>query len=242
VIEPLLDAAGVAAAQAVLDVATGPGHVAAGAKARGAVPTGVDVANAMIKLARELNPDIEFVQASAVQLPFGDESFDAVVGNFMILHVAEPERVARELVRVLRPGASVALSTWDLPERTLIFEVMLDAVAETGALPPDDLPAGPPFFRFADDGEFARLLTGAGLDAADVRTIEFRQSFPDVETVWEGMLGATVRTAPLVTSQSEEMQQRIRAAFDARISEFGTDGEVELPTSVKIASARKPAL
>jgi hypothetical protein len=50
-----------------------------------------------------------------------------------------------------------------------------------------------------------------------------------------------VRTASLVTSQTDETQQRIRAAFDARIAELRTNGEVELPTSVKIASARKAA-
>ena len=239
VVEPLLDAAGVGAGQAVVDLATGPGYVAAGARARGAVPTGVDVANAMVELATELHPGIEFIEASVADLPFADESFDVVVGNFMILHTGGPEQAAREIVRVLRPSGSVALSTWDVPERTAMFRVMLEAIAESGAEPPDDLPAGPPFFRFSDDAEFARLLSDAGLEAEEVRTIEWRQSFPDGETVWEGMVGATVRTASLVTSQSEEMQQRIRTGFDARIANFQTNGEVELPTSVKIASARK---
>jgi SAM-dependent methyltransferase len=238
-VESLLDAAGVGTGQAVLDLATGPGYVAAGARARGAVPTGVDVANAMVELARELHPGIEFIEANVADLPFGDEWFDVVLGNFMILHVGEPERAAREIVRVLRPGGFVALSTWNVPERTAMFEVMLEAIAESGAQLPDDLRARPPFFRFSDDAEFARLLSGAGLELQEVRTIEWRQSFPDGETVWEGMVGATVRTASLVTSQNEEMQQTIRAGFDARIANFQTNDEVELPTSVKIASARK---
>jgi SAM-dependent methyltransferase len=239
VIEPLLDAARVRAGQAVLDLATGPGHVAAGAAARGAVTTGIDVAEAMVELAGELHPGIEFVQASAADLPFEEASFDAVVGNFAILHVGEPERVAREIVRVLRPAGSVALSTWDVPERALMFAVMLDAIVDAGALPPDDLPPGPPFFRFSDDGEFTRLLGTAPLEDAEVQTIEFPQTFPSSDVLWEGMVGATVRTGPLVTSQTEEMQQRIRAAFEGRVSEFRTNDEIELPMSVKIASARK---
>jgi SAM-dependent methyltransferase len=236
----LLDATQVGAGQALLDLATGPGYVAAEARARGAVPTGIDVAQAMLELARKLHPGIEFIQASVADLPFSDESFDTAVGNFMILHVGEPERVAREIVRVVRPGGSVALSTWDLPERTLMFGVILGAILDAGAVPPADLPAGPPVFRFADDGEFAGLLTEVGFEGAEVRTIGFQQSFPDSDTVWEGMLGATVRTAPLVTSQSTEVQRKIRAAFDARISEYRPNGGVELPVSVKIASARKP--
>jgi SAM-dependent methyltransferase len=236
----LLDATQVGAGQALLDLATGPGYVAAEARARGAVPTGIDVAQAMLELARKLHPGIEFIQASVADLPFSDESFDTAVGNFMILHVGEPERVAREIVRVVRPGGSVALSTWDLPERTLMFGVILGAILDAGAVPPADLPAGPPVFRFADDGEFAGLLTEVGFEGAEVRTIGFQQSFPDSDTVWEGMLGATVRTAPLVTSQSTEVQRKIRAAFDARISEYRPNGGIELPVSVKIASARKP--
>jgi SAM-dependent methyltransferase len=241
VIEPLLDAAGVDAGQTVLDLATGPGHVAAGAASREAVATGVDVALAMVELARDLRPGIEFVQASVVELPFEEDSFDAVVGNFMILHVGEPERAAREIVRVLRPGGRVALSTWDVPERALMFGVMLAAIGTTGAMPPADLPAGPPFFRFAHDGEFTQLLNAVQLEGVEVRTIAFPQTFQSSEVLWDGLIGATVRVSALVTSQSEEIQQRIRAAFDDRIVEFRTNGEVELPMSVKIASAQKPS-
>ena len=240
VIEPLLDAAGVEGGQAVLDLATGPGHVAAGAAARGAVPTGVDVAQAMVDLARDLHPGIEFIQASAAELPLEESSFDAVIGNFMILHVGEPERVARQIVRALRPGGRVALSTWDVPARALMFGVMLDAIGASGASPPDDLPEGPPFFRFADEGEFTQLLTDAELEGAEVNTVEFPQTFESSEVLWDGLVGATVRVSALVTSQSEEIQQRIRAAFDERVAEFRTNGEVELPMSVKIASAHKP--
>src|SRR5215207_249100 len=53
---PLLDAAGVAAGARVLDVASGPGQIAAAAAERGASVTGVDVAEGMLALARRLHP------------------------------------------------------------------------------------------------------------------------------------------------------------------------------------------
>jgi SAM-dependent methyltransferase len=86
-----------------------------------------------------------------------------VVGNFAILHVGRPERVAGEAARVLAPGGMLALSTWDDPVRCRLLKVFTDAIGEVGAAPPPDLPDGPPFFRFANDGEFTRLLTDAGL-------------------------------------------------------------------------------
>ena len=133
VIEPLLDAAGVDRATRVLDVATGPGYAAAACAVRGASVVGVDVASAMVALARRLRPEIEFRQADAERLPFGDGEFDAVVANFLIPHVGRPERVAAELARVLAPGGRLALSTWDVPSRGRLVGVLADAVRQAGA-------------------------------------------------------------------------------------------------------------
>jgi hypothetical protein len=46
----------------------------------------------------------------------------------------------------------------DLPQHARFLGVFLDAIAEVGAVPPADLPVGPPFFRFADEPELLRLL------------------------------------------------------------------------------------
>jgi ubiquinone/menaquinone biosynthesis C-methylase UbiE len=151
VIGPLLDAAGVAAGADVLDVATGPGYVAARAAERGASVVGIDIAEQMLALARRLHPRLEFRHGDAEALPFEDASFDAVVANFLLLHVGRPEQVATEFARLLRPGGSVALTVWDVPARARFIGVLLDAFAAAGAAPPPELPVGPPIFRFADD-------------------------------------------------------------------------------------------
>jgi len=116
----------------------------------------VDVAGAMVSLARRLRPEIEFRQADAERLPSGDAEFDAVVANFLILHVGRPERVAAELTRVLAPGGRLALSTWDVPARGRLIGVLADAVQQAGASPPVDLPPGPPPRRRARGGRRRR--------------------------------------------------------------------------------------
>src|SRR3954469_24050286 len=70
VVEPLLAAAAVGVSTRLLDVATGPGWVAAEASARGASVVGVDVAAAMITRARRAHPGLEFRWADAHELPF----------------------------------------------------------------------------------------------------------------------------------------------------------------------------
>jgi SAM-dependent methyltransferase len=238
--EPLLGAASVGPHTRMLDLAAGPGYVAARGAERGASVVGVDIAGAMISLARSLHPGLDFRQADAHELPFEDGSFDAVVGNFLILHLGRPDQAMAEFVRVLTPGGRLALTTWDLPIRARFLGVFLDAVAEAGAPPPEDLPTGPDFFRFSVDQQFDALLREHGLEDREVREIGFTHRVATADELWDGFLAGTVRTSALIERQPEEAQQRIRAAFSRLAGEYRRDGVLELPVSAKLASGRKP--
>jgi ubiquinone/menaquinone biosynthesis C-methylase UbiE len=109
-IGPLLEAVNARQGIRLLDVATGPGYVAAAAAARGARVTGIDFSAPMVARARDLNPAVEFQVGDAEALSFPDASFDAVVMNFGILHLARPERAMSEAARVLRPGGRFAFT------------------------------------------------------------------------------------------------------------------------------------
>ncbi len=239
VVPSLLDAAGVGEGSRVLDVATGPGYAAAAAHARSASVVGVDVAPAMVGLASSLHPGIDFRQADAEALPFDDGSFDAVVSNFIVPHLGRPEQVVGELSRVLAHGGALALTTWDQPEQMRLLGLFLAAFARAGATPPQDIPPGPPFFRFSDGQEFDALLRGGGLTGVEVITIAFNHHASTADQIWDGLLTSTVRTAALVTHQPDETRQRIRAAFDDELAAFRSGDGFELPISVKLASGRK---
>jgi len=238
-VDPLLDAAGVGRGSRVLDVATGPGYAAGRAAERGASVVGVDAAPAMVRLARQRHPGIDFRRADIEALPFEDGGFDAAVSNFVVPHLGRHEAAARELVRVLGDGGTLALTTWDMPERMRLLAVFLDAFAEAGATPPDDLPAGPPFFRFAVDDEFKDLLLGAGLDRVEVKTIGFSHDVASADELWNGMLTGTVRTSALFLHQPEPTRTAIRAAFDRLVLAYSRDGGgFALPVSAKLAVGR----
>ena len=80
-VAPLLEAAGVSADKRVLDVACGPGHVAAAAAARGAAAQGLDFSAAMVGIARNTYPGIAVTEGDAEDLPYADGAFDAVVSG-----------------------------------------------------------------------------------------------------------------------------------------------------------------
>ncbi len=233
----LLDAAAVGPGTRLLDIGTGPGHMAAQAAERGAAPVGVDVSEAMLAGARAAYPTLEFRHGDAEQLPFPDASFDAVVGGFVLLHIGRPERAARELGRVLARGGRASLTVWDLPERNRMQGIMLDAIADAGATAPD-LPVGPPMFRFAEDAEFVALLE-AHLVEVVVETESFTETIENADELWYGLLGGSVRLPPLVTMQTEAVQAEIRERFDALLENHRSGGVFEVPVSVKLASGRK---
>jgi SAM-dependent methyltransferase len=239
-VDPLLDAARVGEGTRLLDLATGPGYVATRAAERGASVVGVDVAAAMVSLAGRLHPEIDFRRADVHELPLDDASFDAVVGNFVMLHLGRPEQAMDGFARVLRPGGRIALTVWDVPDRARFLGVFLDAVAEAGATAPGDIPVGPDFFRFSVDEELDGIMREHGLEDREVRRIEFTHRVGGADELWDGLLGGTVRTSALILRQPEETRRRIRAAFDRLVGKYERGDGLDLPVSVKLAAARKP--
>lgn len=236
---PLLDAVGVGPGVRILDVATGPGYVAAIAAQRGASVVGVDFSGAMVALARQLHPSIEFVEGDAEALVFAEGSFDAVVMNFGLLHFARPEQALAEAHRLLRPGGRIAFTVWAKPEEAAAFGIILRAIQTHGDLNAP-LPAGPPFFRFSDPDECARTLRGVGFAAPALTTVPqvWRLGSPDA--LLDAIQGSTVRTAALLRAQSAEALGAIRAAVHEAMKGYAKGAAFELPMPAILASAARP--
>ena len=144
-----------------------------------------------------------------------------------------------ECARVLVPGGWLAFAWWDAPVRNRLQGVLLEAVAEAGANPPPDLPAGPPMFRYSDDGAFGALLASTGLEEVAVMPHAFTHSIANADVLWEGAMGSLARTSALVRGQTVEVQRRIRASFDRLTAAYSTAQGIRLPMAFKIASGRK---
>jgi SAM-dependent methyltransferase len=241
VIDALLDAAHVEAGTRLLDVGTGPGHVAGRATERGATALGVDLAPAMIAHARRSWPAVGFEVADAHALPFPDGAFDAVTASFALLHLGRPEVGVGELARVLRPGGRLAVTVWDRPERVAMLGAVLGALEACGVPPPEGIPAGPPFFRFADDAELGGVLAAAGLVDTVVEAVAFTHRVASADEVWSAIVEGTVRTAALVEGHPEGVQRRLREAFGRELERHRRGEALELPVSVKLGSATRPA-
>jgi SAM-dependent methyltransferase len=95
----------------LLDIGCGRGAIAAAAAARGCAVTAVDAAPRMVSLLAAAHPEIDVRLMDVRRIDLPSASYDLVTGGFVIHLVTERLRVLAGLRRVLRPGATVALTT-----------------------------------------------------------------------------------------------------------------------------------
>jgi demethylmenaquinone methyltransferase/2-methoxy-6-polyprenyl-1,4-benzoquinol methylase len=120
----LVDAVAPQAGERVLDVATGTGMVAAELRRRADCSVvGLDQSPEMLAAAKARfagdTGHVELIEGQAEQLPFEDESFDALTFTYLLRYVEDPPATLRELARVVRPGGRVASLEFGVPPRRL---------------------------------------------------------------------------------------------------------------------------
>jgi ubiquinone/menaquinone biosynthesis C-methylase UbiE len=114
--EMLCEAVGLRAGQKVLDVATGSGNAALSAARRGCEATGIDYVPALVQRARERavaeRVPARFEVGDCEEIPFPDNSFDAVLSVYGSMFAPDAEKAAAELVRVCKPGGVIGMANW----------------------------------------------------------------------------------------------------------------------------------
>ena len=239
-IGPILDAVDAAPGMRLLDVACGPGYAAAAAARRGCSVVGIDFSSAMVDLANQEHPDLEFLLGDAEMLDFPANSFDAVVMNFGMLHLAKPEDAIREAFRVLQAGGRYAFTVWDMPERTAGFGIILESIRMHGDIE-IPLPSGPPFFRFSDPEESKRTLTDAGFVNAQTLCVPQTWRVKSGDELLTSFRTAAVRTTALLNAQTSEALRNIRNEVIAKAEKFRNGDSIDIPMPAILASGLRPA-
>jgi SAM-dependent methyltransferase len=128
----------------VLDVGCGTGVAAITAARLGARVSGLDLTPALLDRAREnaliAQVDVEWREGDAEALPFEDAAFDAVVSQFGHMFAPRPAVALAEMLRVLKPGGTVAFATW--PPELVIGRMLALVSAYMPAPPPGVAPPG----------------------------------------------------------------------------------------------------
>jgi len=238
-IVPLLDAVKAEQNTSLLDLATGPGYVAAAARRRGANVIGVDFSESMIAKARRLYPEIDFRIDDVERLSFIEGEFEAAVMNFGILHLARPGLALSEAWRILRPQGRFGFTAWANPDEAVGFRLVLRAIEKHGN-PSVPLPQGPPFFLFGDTDECVRALTASGFASPEVLRAPMTWKMKSADDLFDAFYKGTVRTGGLLRAQSKRSLDAIRAEIQDTAESYKKDGILQIPMPAVIASAVKP--
>ncbi len=210
----------------VLDVACGTGVVAMSAAFVGATAVGLDLTPELLSRARDHSKlaghNVDWHEGDAEALPFEDQTFDVVVSQFGHIFAPRAPVVTREMLRVLRPGGTLAFSSWP-PELYVgrVFQITSQYMAPlpSGVTPP--LAWGETQFIREQLGDrvseivFDRdTMKGSALSPAHHRAVIERTAGPIMKVVQE-----------LGTTDSEALEA-FRKEIETVTAQFWSDNQV----------------
>jgi SAM-dependent methyltransferase len=212
--------AGIRAGMRVLDVACGTGVVAVTAARLGARVTGLDLTPELLEVARTnatlASVTIDFHEGDVEQLPFEPGTFDVVVSQFGHMFAPRPDVAISEMLRVLKPGGTIAFSTWP-PE--LFIGAMFALVSRYMPPPPPGVSPPPQW------GDPSIIRERLGPAVRDIVFDRDRLSAPALSVghyrdVTEKTAGPVVKLVETLSASDPAKLAEFRAAYDALTAQY----------------------
>jgi SAM-dependent methyltransferase len=222
--------------QRVLDVGCGTGVVAVTAARLGAHVTGLDLTPALLERAREnshtAGVKIDWREGDVENLLFDDGAFDVVVSQFGHMFAPRPEVATAEMLRVLKPGGSIAFATWP-PE---LFTGRMFVITARYAPPPP--PGVAPPSHWGDPGIVSQRLGNAVKDIVfDRATMRVPALSPQhFRTTLERTAGPLIKLVESLSASDPERLAAFRSEYEALIVEYHEENVVRLDCLLTRAS------
>ena len=245
--EDLVDTLGVKPGMKVLDLGCGDGTTALPAAEYGADVTGVDIAENLVaagnaRAAAAGLDNLRFLAGDASNLAdLGDDSFDLVVSIFGAMFAPRPDDVAREMVRVTRPGGRVVMGNWIPGDPTLVAQILKISAAYTP--PPPEGIVSP--MTWGEEAIVCRRFEAAGIASGDIQferaTWHFRREGPPTGLldIFRRFYGPTMNAfeAAAKNGREDQLAEELSALFEAQ--NRGEDG-TEIPaTFLKVTAVKR---
>ena len=163
----------------ILDIAAGTGTSSVALARTGATVVAVDFSPGMIAEGRRRHPRIEFVEADAEKLPFGDEEFDAVTISFGLRNVNHPQVALAEMFRVLKPGGRAVICEFSKPPRAVFrtgygayMRFIMPVVARVTSTEPEAYDyLAESIQQWPDQGTLSQWMRGVGFTRVAYRNL-----------------------------------------------------------------------
>jgi ubiquinone/menaquinone biosynthesis C-methylase UbiE len=235
--DALLAAARLLPGQYVLDLASGPGILARGARNMvgdlmdGGLTIASDISDGQLACC----PDLARVAADGEALPFASGSFDRVLCGLGLMFFPDEQAALKEMHRVLKPDGLLALSVWGRAEEVPLVEMALSCLRRL--LPPPKV-ARPSIFRFGDADELVRRLASADYSNIQIQPLRFTASFSDASAYWQGFLDLAGGAAESLSHLPAEKQQALATAVAEDLASYAVAGGFTLTNTILVATGR----
>ncbi|KIN65421.1 Methyltransferase [Sulfitobacter noctilucae] len=210
----------------VLDAGCGPGYVAAAAKLLGAEAEGIDFSKGMVEQAIARFPAIQFAVADVENLPMADGVFDAVLSNFVLFHVTDPQLAMAEARRVLKTGGRFVFSQWLGPDRSECYKLLFDIIARHADMSRAD-PAPDPYVLSNADQVF-KMMAEAGFKDTKSEIVENILHAPG-PSFFDFFMSVGVRVPLILDRQDAEVRDIIRQEVDEAAARYLVDDCYRIP-------------
>lgn len=229
----------------VLDVAAGTGEpgLTIASMMKGGKVIITDLSEDMLSIAREnaalrgIN-NIETLVCDVCELPFPDNTFDAISCRFGFMFFPDMLLAAKEMFRVLKPGGRIATSVWNGPEKNFWVTATMGTINRNMELPAP--PQGSPgIFRCAKDGLMSDLFLQAGLKNISKTEITGKLNCKTTDVYWELI---TEIAAPVVAGLSkadDEMKAKIKDEVYQTLNQKYPDGNILIDSSAFVIYGEK---
>jgi SAM-dependent methyltransferase len=176
---------------------------------------GIDPSEGQLAFARTrlAGRQAEFRQGDAMALPFPAGRFDAAVMALVIVFVPEPSKGVVEMVRVVRPGGTVATYMWDMLGGGFPLQPILVEMRAMGVMP-----TRPPRVEASRMEVLQGLWSAAGVEAVETREITVHRTFASFDDFWTSSLKSSTLAATLSAmgpSDVETLKSRVQASLPA---------------------------
>ena len=212
----LADLAGISSGQHALDVGCGPGALTAELVRRlgSAAVSAVDPSEPFVAAARERHPEVTVRRASAEELPFPNEAFDAALAQLVVHFMENPVAGLGEMARVTRQGGVVAACVWDHAGSHGPLSLFWETAREL-----DPEVEGESHLAGTREGDLAELFQAAGLHEIEDIALSVSVEHPTFEDWWEpftlGVGPAGAYVAGLDPEGREQLRERCRERLPA---------------------------
>lgn len=244
--DAVLDDARLGPEFAVLDVAAGtgePGLTAASLVPRGTVAL-TDISAGMLHVAEEKAAaarleNVSFTVCAAVDLPFPDSSFDAVLCRFGFLYFPDLRAALARMVRTARPGARISAAVWDRAAQNPWATLVLGSLAQhAGLMPPPVWMPG--VFRCSAPGFLPAMFREAGLADVTERSVSADLIHESPESYWQFMTDIATTVCLGLAQADPEAQSLIRSDVFQMLGRYEHEGAIRLRSTATIVSGTRP--